>query len=209
VGKKFTIQDASGAELDDLAPWYALAAAYCGDGFGEELGDARRSGLLGAAMRGGGEHAQATIGRYRTMFDSLCARTVVLSARVRGRTAGMIVIGPNPVMLRQGPQYNGFNIAVLLNVAKLHMVAVDPEYQKAGIGSRLIEVGTQIARQSGYQGLYGEFDSTRTHLAAFYQRLGFAVLDRGELLDLTAMMGTQTLVTTAEPTDQFGVMALT
>lgn len=204
---KFTVQDASEAELDDLSRWQALAGVQTSIELSTELAGARRSGLLGAALRGGVEHAK-TIGRYPTMFHSLCARTLVLSARMRGRTAAMIVIGPNPAMLRQGLQFNGFNTAVLLNVAKLHLVAVDPHCQKAGIGSRLIRVGAQIARQSGYQALYGEFDSTRTHLISFYEQAGFEVLDRGELLDLTEMMGTATLIAAANRNDQFGLMAL-
>lgn len=57
--------------------------------------------------------------------------------------------------------------------------------------------------------LYGEFDSTRAHLAGFYQRRGFQVLALGERLDLSDVMGTQTLVGAAERTDQLGVMALT
>lgn len=209
VGRqKLTFQDANEAELDDLGHWQTLAGAQANSDLSEDLAEARRSGLLGAALRGGVDHAM-TIRRYPTMFHSLCARTLAMSARSRGRTSAMIMIGPNPRMLQPGPEFNGFNIAVLLNVAKLHVVAVDPEYQGVGIGSRLIKIGSEIARQSGYRALYGEFDSTRAHLAGFYQRRGFQVLALGERLDLSDVMGTQTLVGAAERTDQLGVMALT
>jgi hypothetical protein len=72
VGRqKLTFQDANEAELDDLGHWQTLAGAQANSDLSEDLAEARRSGLLGAALRGGVDHAM-TIRRYRRCFTA-CA----------------------------------------------------------------------------------------------------------------------------------------
>lgn len=142
------------------------------------------------------------------MFDSLCARTLVLSARSGAKTVGLLLLGPPPALLQRGPQFNGQNAAFLLHVAKLGVLGVDPSMQGTGIGSRLVRVGAEIARQSGYLVLYGEFHAGRPALPTFYQQRGFDVLDKEQALDLTEALGFRTLIKPAG-SDRLFVAGLT
>lgn len=138
--KKIGIQDASIAEIEDLEEWQILAGIAPGSALGEDLAEAKESGVLSHALRGGIKHARS-INQYANMFDSL------------------------------------------------GVLAVDPTVQGTGIGSRLVRVGTDIARQSGYLVLYGEFHADRPALPTYYQRCGFEVLQTDQALNLTEVMG--------------------
>ncbi|BBN47286.1 hypothetical protein MINTM019_34840 [Mycobacterium paraintracellulare] len=191
--KKIGIQDASIAEIEDLERWQILAGIGPGSALGEDLAEAKESGVLSHALRGGIKHARS-INQYANMFDSLCARTLVLSARSGAKTVGLLLLGPPPALLQRGPQFNGQNAAFLFHVAKLGVLAVDPTVHGTGIGSRLVRVGTDIARQSGYLVLYGEFHADRPALPTFYERCGFEVLETDQALNLTEVMGFPTLI---------------
>ncbi|MFA1705054.1 GNAT family N-acetyltransferase, partial [Mycobacterium intracellulare] len=173
--------------------WQILAGIGPGSALGEDLAEAKESGVLSHALRGGIKHARS-INQYANMFDSLCARTLVLSARSGAKTVGLLLLGPPPALLQRGPQFNGQNAAFLFHVAKLGVLAVDPTVHGTGIGSRLVRVGTDIARQSGYLVLYGEFHADRPALPTFYERCGFEVLETDQALNLTEVMGFPTLI---------------
>jgi GNAT superfamily N-acetyltransferase len=190
---KIAIQDASIPEIENLEHWQILAGIAPGSTQDQDLAEAKQSGVLSHALRGGIKHA-LSITQYSNMFDSLCARTLVLSARSRGNTVGLLHLGPPPALLQRGLQFNDQNAAILLRVAKLSVLAVDPAAQGMGIGSRLVKVGADIARQSGYVVLYGEFHSDRPALPTFYERCGFEVLDKEQTFNLTEVIGFPTLV---------------
>lgn len=51
--KKIGIQDASIAEIEDLERWQILAGIGPGSALGEDLAEAKESGVLSHALRGG------------------------------------------------------------------------------------------------------------------------------------------------------------
>lgn len=185
---RVTIQDATTGEIDDLKYWYDLAGVSSGSTLGGELAAARADGLLGKALRGGAERA-SSVDRYHTMFDGVVARTLVLSARYNAQTVGLLMLGPNPRLLQLGPHYYSLNIRVLLRLAKLHCIAVNPDHRNKGTGSRLLATATNIARLSAFAELYGEFNAGRVCLESFYKKRGFAVLEPYEGLNVTNTIG--------------------
>jgi ribosomal protein S18 acetylase RimI-like enzyme len=74
----------------------------------------------------------------------------------------------------------------------LSWFAVDPEYQDKGVGSRLIDLITEMARQAGYKKLLVETYSSTTFEKArgFYKSKNFSEIGRIEdyLPDGTAMV---------------------
>jgi GNAT superfamily N-acetyltransferase len=191
--KKIAIQDASIPEIENLEHWRTLAGIAPGSTLDQDLAEAKQAGVLSHALRGGIQHA-LSITQYTNMFDGLFSRTLVLSARSGAKTVGLLLLGPPPALLQRGLQFNDQNAAVLLRVAKLSVLAVDPVAQGMGIGSRLVKVGADIARQSGYVVLYGEFHSGRPALPTFYERCGFEVLDEDQAFNLTEVIGFPALV---------------
>ncbi|GJJ22378.1 GNAT family N-acetyltransferase [Mycolicibacterium mageritense] len=183
-----TIQDATADEINDVEYWYGLAGASSGSTMGRELAAARTDGLLGAALRGGTMRAKS-LDRYHTMFDSVVARTLVLSARCNAQTVGLLMLGPNPRLLQLGPHYYDLNIRVLLGLAKLHCIAVAPDHRNKGTGSRLLGTATNIARLSAFGELYGEFNARHVCLESFYKQRGFTVLEPYEGLNVTTAIG--------------------
>ena len=54
------------------------------------------------------------------------------------------------------------------------LLAVDPQFQRAGLGSRLISVAEEYCRAEGCQFMDLTIVNLRTELPAFYRRLGYA-----------------------------------
>lgn len=58
-------------------------------------------------------------------------------------------------------------------MACISQFGVDPEYQKTGIGSRLIETAEQCAIKDGAEEIALDTPETATELIAFYNRRGY------------------------------------
>ncbi|HVF99155.1 MAG TPA: N-acetyltransferase [Chloroflexia bacterium] len=94
-----------------------------------------------------------TLLRNRPRFDP----ELSLVAEVDGRVVGHVLFSPYDVQVL-GESVPAVNLAP---------IAVRPEYQKQGIGGRLIEVGHEVARAKGYQ-----FSLLVGH-PTYYPRLGY------------------------------------
>jgi [ribosomal protein S18]-alanine N-acetyltransferase len=57
--------------------------------------------------------------------------------------------------------------------ARLYNIVVDPEFQKGGFGSRLLEYAEDTARRRGCRRLVLEVRANNAQAIAFYQRKGF------------------------------------
>jgi GNAT superfamily N-acetyltransferase len=80
-------------------------------------------------------------------------------------------------------------LRLLINVTKLHLVAIHPNHRGYGHGQRLVRHGLDLARRSLVINVFGEYLQDRPPLAHFYSSLGFAVLAPGDHLDLSAYVG--------------------
>jgi predicted N-acetyltransferase YhbS len=96
-----------------------------------------------------------TLLRNRPRFDP----ELSLVAEVGGRVVGHALFSPYHVQV----------LGESVPVVNLAPIAVHPEYQKQGIGGRLIEAGHELARARGYQ-----FSLLIGH-PTYYPRLGYKV----------------------------------
>jgi ribosomal protein S18 acetylase RimI-like enzyme len=69
--------------------------------------------------------------------------------------------------------------------ASIFDTAVHPEYRHRGIGTRLVNVAIDLARQRGARWLHVDFEP---HLADFYRKCGFRPTAAG-LIELNAFTG--------------------
>lgn len=208
---KITVQDASLAELETLGYWYTLSGAVPEDDQSmrdkvREFTEAKRSGLLGSAA---GSDPLGRYQRFRELHpnDLYYACTSVLSIRLDNTTIGMLIMGAHvrlwDILLadvdvsawdysqppeQMPPDLVAFMLAAL-NVAKLHVVAIHPDHQGHGRGKRLVNHALDRAFKGGTTMVYGQFNSNNHDLRLFYSALGFAVLKRGEPLNLTVATG--------------------
>jgi len=60
--------------------------------------------------------------------------------------------------------------------AEIRSLAVDPEYQKHGVGALLMEALEREAREYGLHALFAF-----TYVAGFFRKMGYREVDRGEL----------------------------
>ncbi|HEX2912914.1 MAG TPA: N-acetyltransferase [Chloroflexia bacterium] len=100
--------------------------------------------------------AEATIvalHRQRTAYDP----ELSLVAEEDGRIVGHVLFSPHRVNI----------LGEVVQAVNLAPIAIDPAYQKQGVGKRLIETGHNIAREKGYA-----FSFLLGH-PSYYPRLGY------------------------------------
>lgn len=186
-----TVQPASETELADLAAWFRVVnpgstkepdAMFKG-GFVQ----AAASGVLGSSLNRGWDTLTEMLA-HSELGDQRLSRTLVLSARRDGQTAGMLLAGP-PVALynrvmRTTVSYPAqtvqkMHIAFMAGLWKLDILAVAPEHRGHGLGARLVRRSLDIARKSKVEMMYGQFHAGE-RLGDFYAGLGFTIPAAGE-----------------------------
>lgn len=206
VGREVSIFDASVEELENLDHWYALSGGKTGDTNDiAELIAARESGVLGSAI--GGTMSENTERMLFTPSENwYFARTAIKSLRIDGRTVGMMVVGAHSWLWdqltdRKDAEWGDFTnpemwpgwaktfFTSVMCTAKLHVVALDPEYQRQGLGSRLVKRAVKIAEKGNTVMFYGQFGPGRAGLRSFYTQQGFDVLDEGQPLHMLMATG--------------------
>lgn len=115
---------------------------------------------LSSAAHGPGRFARTA---YRVREGAALAPELSLVARIEGRLAGSIRFSRTAI--------GGHEHAALL----LGPLAVDPVYAGQGLGRKLIETGTEMAKSAGYALvlLVGDL--------AYYQRFGFVRVPPGQI----------------------------
>ncbi len=106
---------------------------------------------------------------------------LVAEARSSGDVVGMLLAGPRHHFFEAYPAELRPVVAQL--VVKLSGIAVAPERQQEGIGTKLVRRAVGEFRRAEYRWMYGQFAQQR-NLTEFYKRLGFTVHPAGK--DLTA-----------------------
>lgn len=206
---KVTVQDASIVELASPKRWYDLAGATSTDinGFVAGAQRAHQAGFLSAAAGPDFDGRLAALGGVARQ-DWHWACTLVLSLRVDGETAGMLVAGAHqqlwklwgehvygPVATTDAPREvsersEAAFLATILTTAKLHMVAVDPNQRGHGHGRRLINAAVDRLVKGGTVMIYGQFTGDRD-LTTYYRSLGFDVLAKGARLNMALATGSR------------------
>lgn len=200
-----SIVDASEQDLERLGDWYTLAGGRPGDATDQaNLIKARESGVLGSAI--GNTLPENTKRLFRIQFkDWFFARTAVKALVVGGETRGVLAMGAHPMLWDRITKYPGETLNIqdvdswpawaksftvsALTTAKLHLVAVSPEFQGRGYGSRLLKRALKISEHGNTAMLYGQFEARRQGLAKFYSKHGFKVSPEGEPLPMVVLTG--------------------
>ena len=123
------------------------------------------------------ERAAASIFPKEVLSIDLGDQTTLLEDFEAARLRGHLWVAVN-----QDDQPVGFAmVADHGSILHLEEVDVEPKFQQQGIGTGLVGVVCQYAREACYQGISLTTFSTIPWNAPWYQRLGFRVLGEGEL----------------------------
>lgn len=217
----FSIYDASEQDIERLDDWYILAGGRPGDAKDREnLLRSKESGVLGRAV---GNTSRENLERLLTtpFEDWFYARTAVKALRVKDETVGMMVVGAHKMLWERLAKYSGETLdmndldswpdwarsftGTALRTAKLHLVAVSPDLQGRGYGSRLVKRALKISERGSTFMLHGQFQARRQGLASFYSKHGFKVYPEGEPLPIGMLTGNPTEVSTPPEGDAFFV----
>ncbi|MFN8419534.1 MAG: N-acetyltransferase [Anaerolineae bacterium] len=115
--------------------------------------------------------------RHRRRFDPQLS----LVAEHDGRMVGHVLFSPRTIML-MGERVEAVNLAP---------IAIDPAYQRKGVGSALIEAGHEVARQKGYA-----LSFLLGHVS-YYPRFGYQTQAFGAstaIFQMTANVGSPLMV---------------
>ncbi|MGD9622350.1 MAG: GNAT family N-acetyltransferase [Mycolicibacterium sp.] len=221
MGAKLQLSAPTQADLDALPFWYELVGIDPA-GRGTDIAEFSRalaSGSLGSAVgnpRRAGNLAALMALDSREWYS---ARMSIRVLRLNSEPIGMLMLGshwrlwerldwataaaqPVESLTPQSAVMNFFIAATA--TAKLHMVAVRPDQQHRGHGSRLVREAMHIARIDRLRLLYGMFDdSRRPHLGEFYRRGGFTVLVRGEPMKIGLVTGNPADAITPPPAEAY------
>lgn len=206
---------ASEADISELGYWFGLAGVPLEDDGADtitDLLDAHAAGHLGTAfghgLRGNLAHMLALDADawYR-------ARTAVRALKLNGQTVGMALFGAHHQLwelfdhrLSGGrnvsadgdvsPQMGRF-LTSALTVSKLHLLAIHPDHQQSGHGTRVLTTLANQARSDRCIWLYGQYKSERSYLQNFYQSCGFDIGLPGEPIPFG--------MATGDPRDLLGI----
>ncbi|MFF5293052.1 GNAT family N-acetyltransferase [Paractinoplanes globisporus] len=121
----------------------------------------------------------------------LSVSLLLVATDPHGAVIGVLMALP-PVQILGQARQAGVPIAdvrvAAKTVVKIKAVAVAPDARGAGVGSALIDQCLAVYTQLGWRLIYGQIDADST-LDVYYSRLGFAVLDRGQGIDLDDLLG--------------------
>ncbi|OKH69401.1 hypothetical protein EB74_30010 [Mycobacterium sp. SWH-M5] len=221
-----TVEAPSSPEDFELLPmWYELAGVETepGEAVGavERFQKAFEAGYLGAASGKSFRGNLKTLVSLPPGIQWYFARMAVRVLRLNGEPIGMLVMGSHQRLWNKlhdlmsgdealeqigefAPSFQNFVVGALLT-AKVHVVAVHPDHQGRGHGSRLLRQAHQIAGLDGLKMVYGQFETRRSGLRKFYSENGFKVLDAGAPLRIELVTGRRGEKIGGLPTETFFV----
>lgn len=186
----------SRAELREFTRWHHLAGVPQARRAGRNLVDVSDAGILSTGLsRSYALSVQNSTGTPGSVPTVLAARTMALVALAHGRPVGGLSAGPSFFLCAQiaalGP---AVTLQAALTTIKIHALAVQPDYQRLGIGTALLRHAITTARNAGARIVYGQFDSSSAGLAAFYRRCGVNLSEPGAPLDLDTLIDLPAIV---------------
>lgn len=193
--RELEFRNASTSRMKQIRRWLDMAQDSYGETVPADLLAATKSSVLGSCL--GSPDLEPHLDKWSRwieegrMNDVLFSRTEVRFL-VSGRTEiGAYLTGPStPVM--QALYQGGFTTFFqgLWGLTKLHSLSIADGHRNSGHGGRMLENAVNRAARSGFLTMYGSFEAVkRPHLARFYERHEFTVLDAGEPLPLAQFTG--------------------
>ncbi|MEV0340746.1 GNAT family N-acetyltransferase [Nocardia sp. NPDC050713] len=189
---RVTISYASAAEIEANYPrWCALAGI--GDtplgGYGRELAQAQRRGLLASAMAPSGVRAISAAAGKGELAGAVAARSLVLVAQCDRVVIGGLFAGPDALVVhRFQPWGTAAQARALVGLMKVGVLAVEPEFRGAGVGASLLRYAADRAAAGRVRLMYGSFTAA-TDFDRFCNDRGFRVLGPGQSIDLSPVLG--------------------
>lgn len=102
---------------------------------------------------------------------------VMLLAYAGGRLAGSIALTDNPSGEDGGEAFQ--DTLKEPGIWYIHVLAVHPEFQRMGVGARLLAAAEELARQSGVHALRLYVWEHNTPAVRAYEKAGFACIQQG------------------------------
>lgn len=168
-------------ELSGFERWASMAGAG-GPKVAAHLVHAHEDGFLGAALRDPDSSHRMLLSAVmnRDLDAVVWGRTAALVAVLDEEVVGGVLVGPAAQFIADLAEAHDLGsgpvMRALLMTSKLHLVAVDEEHRKHGLGRALVDAATSLAYRGGAEILYGQFLTEDQGLADFYSRLGFIVM---------------------------------
>ncbi|TQM25432.1 GNAT family N-acetyltransferase [Nocardia bhagyanarayanae] len=189
---RVTISYASAAEIEVSYPrWCALAGI--GDtplgGYGQELAQAQRRGLLASAIAPSGVRAISAAAGKGGLAGAVAARSLVLVAQRDREVIGGLYAGPEALVLhRLEPWGTAAQTRALVGLMKVGVLAVEPEFRGEGVGASLLRYAADRAAAGRVRLMYGSCTAD-TDVDRLCNDRGFRVLGPGESIDLSPVLG--------------------
>ncbi|WP_433716962.1 GNAT family N-acetyltransferase (plasmid) [Nocardia sp. CA-084685] len=181
-------------ELRGFERWAAMAGAG-GPKVTENLVHAHADRFLGEGLRDpDSSHRMMMSAVTGGDLDAVAwARTTALVATLDGQVVGGTLVGPASQFIADlAEKHNLDTTAVmqaLLFTSKLHLVAVDEDHRRHGLGRAFVNAATSAAYRGGVEILYGQFLTEDPGLAEFYRQLGFILKAPAEPLNFAQWLG--------------------
>ncbi|MEV4237094.1 GNAT family N-acetyltransferase [Nocardia sp. NPDC049737] len=179
----------SRAELREFTRWHRLAGVPQARQAGRNLVDVSDAGILSTGLTRSYAHSVHNGSTPGSVPTVLAARTMALVALADGRPIGGLSAGPSFFVCAQiaalGP---ALALQAALTTIKIHALAVQPGYQRHGIGTALLRHALTTARNAGARIVFGQFDTSSSGVAAFYRHSGINLSEPGAPLDLDALI---------------------
>jgi ribosomal protein S18 acetylase RimI-like enzyme len=146
-----------------------------------------------AAAREAGDRTALDVGaeRYAAGEGEYSYRNCVL-AEVAGRRAGLLLSFPmpprDPAAAAAPPPYDGSDVFAPYRYLEapdtwyICGVAIRPEYRGRGIGTRLLQIAREQAREHGYERLSLVVFAENTGAVRLYRRLGYRITARAPIV---------------------------
>lgn len=219
MARDVTVDPAQAEDLERLSAWYESAgiSSTSASADAEHYRQAFDAGCLGSAC-GNGFGENLDVLSNLPMGYWAYARTSFRVLRREGTSIGALIMTPNAQLMGElyahvdgplsldnpSPAWVNF-VTTALTVAKIRAVVVDPEHQRRGHGTRLLRIALETARRDELVATYGQFATERAHLAGFYERLGFPLLESGESLPIPLVTGNPANALVGSPSERFFV----
>ncbi|WP_435593362.1 GNAT family N-acetyltransferase [Nocardia sp. bgisy118] len=190
--ERVTISYASAAEIEgNYRRWCAMAGM--GDtplgGYGQELAQAQRRGLLASGMAPSRVRAISAAAGRGGLTGAVAARSLVLVAQRDREVIGGLYAGPEAfVVQRLQPWGTTAQARALVGLMKVGVLAVEPEFRNAGVGAKLLRCAADRAAAGRVRLMYGSFTAD-ADLDGFCADRGLRVLGPGEGIDLSPVVG--------------------
>ncbi|MEU2258208.1 hypothetical protein [Nocardia xishanensis] len=189
---RVTISYASAAEIEgNYRRWCAMAGV--GEtplgGYGRELAQAQRRGLLASGMAPSAVRAISAAASRGGLAGAVAARSLVLVAQHEREVIGGLYAGPEAfVVQRLQPWGTAAQARALVGLMKVGVLAVEPEFRNAGVGAKLLRCAADRAATGRVRLMYGSC-TPGADLDGFCADRGVRVLGPGEGIDLSPVVG--------------------